>query len=92
MRTTVGNLTSDTDIDGATDERKSTRQQMQELGDLLVNSTDEVLRCLKTFIPTFNKSMQHICIRTLNFDGADYRVICTKEVDEIRNIFNEFSI
>ena len=65
---------------------------MQDLGDLLVTSTEDVLTCLKTFIACFNKSMQHVCIKALNFDGADYRVICTKEVDEIRNIFNELSI
>lgn len=65
---------------------------MQELGDLLISATNEILKSMKSFVPEFNRVMEHVSIKVFNFDGADYKLICTKEVDEIRSIFNEFSI
>lgn len=65
---------------------------MQDLGDLLISATNQVLKSLKSFLPEFNRVMEHVSINVFNFDGADYQLICLKEVDEIRTIFNEFSI
>jgi len=93
MRMTVSNLSSDQDIDALqADNRKSTRQQMQELGDLLISATNQVLKSLTSFVPEFNRVMEHVTIKVFNFDGADYQLICNREVEEIRTIFNEFSI
>lgn len=58
----------------------------------MINSTDEVMNGLSQFMASFNHTFEKVCINTFLFDGADYQLICTREVNEIRDIFKQFDI
>ena len=73
-------------------ETKPTREKLQRLGDLLIDSTDEVLKNMRHFINKFNRTFEFIYVKEFVFEHAGYKQICENEVREIRDIFKLFDI
>ena len=71
---------------------KPTREKIQNLGNRLVDSTDEVLKGIKRTIAQFNKVFEFVYIQNFIFEESDYEIISFKEVKEIKEIFKTFEI
>lgn len=87
MRQTVFTMNPD-----CNDPEGPSKDKMQALGNSLIETTDEVLRSIKTFISAFNQTFEFVSLANFMFEGTDYRQISVKEVSEIRAIFKQFGL
>jgi len=80
------NIKSEKEIEGSNHERPM-RERIEKLGDLLVDTTNEVYAKTRGFIQTFNSSFENVQIKKFVFEKSEYNMICQKEIAEIRDIF-----
>lgn len=71
---------------------KPTRDRITQLGELLIDTTDDVIKEQRRFISSFNRTFDHIYIKTFIFDNRDYKMVIMREVDEITDILKTFDI
>ena len=68
------------------------REKIKDLGNTLIDCTDEVLRTLKRFYTQYNSSFEFVFVQQFLYENADYREISIREVREIREVFNLFEM
>ena len=69
-----------------------TRRKITQLGNELVDQTEDVLKSIKRFVQNINKVFEYVKIDGFVFDEADYLVVSEKEVKEVIEIFKTFNI
>ena len=68
------------------------REKMRQLGNQLVELTDNLIKSQKSFLKDFNRYFSYVKLETVIFMEADYLEIAVKEVKEISSIFASYEI
>ena len=68
------------------------RQEMLQMGNTLVEQTDQIIKQVLKFFKTFNKQFTYVKLESFIFQEADYIDVAVKEVQEISRIFESYEI
>lgn len=68
------------------------RTEILNMGNNLVDLTDQIIKGVLKFFRTFNKQFTYVKLETFIFQEADYLEVILKEVQEIDEIFNSYEI
>ena len=74
------------------EDASSTRQEMLQMGNSLVELTDQILKHSQKFLKSFNKQFAYVKLESIIFQEADYLEVAIKEVEEIGKIFASYEI
>ena len=74
------------------EDASSTRQEMLQMGNSLVELTDQILKHSQKFLKAFNKQFAYVKLESIIFQEADYLEVAIKEVEEIGKIFASYEI
>lgn len=72
--------------------QENPRLEMQQMGNTLVDLTDQITKQAVKFIKQFNKMFSYVYLDRFIFQEADYVEVAMREVNEITQIFATYEI